>query len=274
MRTSRVLTKLHQDIPSWGLAMHATDPTFHEMAGFMGPDVFWLDLEHHHYSLETASHMIRGARVSDTDVVARPAKGEFMRMSRLLETGATGIMYPRCDDAKEASEVVKWAKFAPLGKRGADTGNADTSHMIPPLDRYTREANEQTFIVIQLEDQNAINEAEAIAAVPGVDFVMLGPGDFSILSGFPGRFDHPKLQKAMKSVAAAARNTGKNWAAIGKSGERARELIQEGCRLLWHMSDLSLLQKGIRESRRAMIDAGIPLRGISYDCGKTYVEDE
>ena len=72
----------------------------------MGFDGIWMDLEHHGYRLETASTLMRAARVGSSDIVARPAKGEFMRMGRLLEAGATGIMYPRCGDAAEAADVV------------------------------------------------------------------------------------------------------------------------------------------------------------------------
>ena len=73
----------------------------------MGFDGIWLDLEHHAHSVETANQLMRAARVGGADIVARPAKGEFMRMGRLLEAGAQAIMYPRCDDPEEAAEVVR-----------------------------------------------------------------------------------------------------------------------------------------------------------------------
>ena len=84
----------------------------------MGFDGIWMDMEHHGYSVETATTLMRAARVGTADIMARPAKGEFMRMGRMLEAGAQGIMYPRCDDAAEARQVVTWSKFAPLGRRG------------------------------------------------------------------------------------------------------------------------------------------------------------
>ena len=65
----------------------------------MGFDGIWMDMEHHGYGLETALTLMRAARVGSTDIMVRPAKGEFMRMGRMLEGGAQGILYPRCDDA-------------------------------------------------------------------------------------------------------------------------------------------------------------------------------
>ena len=118
MLRSKVKSKLRKGEPALCLMLHFTDESVFELASLMGLDGIWMDMEHHTYSLETATSMIRAARIGPCDVIARPGKGEFMRMGRMLEAGAHGIMYPRCDNAAEAAEVVKWAKFYPLGKRG------------------------------------------------------------------------------------------------------------------------------------------------------------
>ena len=142
MRPSRIKAKLRRGEPVLVTTIHAIDPSFHEMASLMGFDGLWLDLEHHPVSLETAAGLMRAARVGTADALVRPAKGEFMRLGRVLEAGAQGIMYPRCSDAAEAREVVQWAKFAPLGRRGVDSGNADTPYCLMPLDEFY-EAYEQ-----------------------------------------------------------------------------------------------------------------------------------
>lgn len=244
MKTSRVLTKLRSGQTSLGVTLHLTDPSVFELAGLMGFDAIWMDMEHHGYSLETAANLIRGARVGGTDVITRPGKGEFMRMSRMLELGAKGIMYPRCDSAAEAREVVRWAKFAPLGQRGFDGAGADAPFLLTPMARYLREANEQTFIIIQIEDQSALDQAEEIAAVPGVDMLMLGPADFSILSGIPGEFTHPKILAAYEKVAQAVKKSGKSFAAIAGTVEIARKMIDMGAGLLFHSADIILIKSG------------------------------
>ena len=123
-----------------------------------------MDLEPHSYSDETAANLMRAARVGTSDIVARPAKGEFMRMSRLLEAGATGILYPRCSNAEEAREIVKWAKFAPQGKRGFDGSSGDNPYRFMDAREYIETANNETFIIAQLEEQSAIDQAEEICA--------------------------------------------------------------------------------------------------------------
>lgn len=250
MRPSRIKAKLAQNSPVLVTTLHLTDPSLHELTSLMGFDGIWLDMEHHPYSLETAGGLMRAARVGSSDIIARPAKGEFMRMGRMLEAGAQGIMYPRCDDAAEAAEVVKWAKFAPLGQRGIDSGNADNPYCTVPLTEYIEQANRETFIIIQLEHAAALEQVDAIAAVPGVDVLLLGPADFSILSGFPGQMDHPQIKNARQKIAAAARNAGIHWGTTCGSVEDIRNLLAMGARLLCYGADILMVKQGLEQIQR------------------------
>ncbi len=261
MRPSRIKAKLSRGEPALVTTVHATDPSFYELVSLLGFDGLWMDLEHHSCSLETAAGLMRAARVGTADMLVRPAKGEFMRMGRILEAGAQGIMYPRCSDAAEAREVVKWAKFAPLGRRGIDSGNADNPYCLTPLDNYVREANEQTFIVVQLEDPDAVANAREIAEVEGVDVLFFGPGDFSVLSGFPGQFQHPVIEESICKVAAAARAAGKHWGIPVGTPERAKQMLDLGARLLAYGADLIWVKQGLEETRRRFAPLGFTFDG-------------
>lgn len=257
MRTSKIKAKLAKNEPVLLTTLHFSDATVFEMTSLMGWDGIWLDLEHHGHSVETAAHFARAARVGSSDIMIRPAKGEFMRMGRILEIGATGIMYPRCDNAEEAKQVVRWSKFAPLGERGIDSGNADNPYCLMPLADYIQAANEQTFVVIQIEDPKSLVHAEAMAAVEGVDVLFLGPGDFSILSGIPGQMDHPKIKDAMKIVAAAAKKAGKHWGMPIFNMDHAKEVLELGGRFLCHGADLLMVKNGLEEIARKFAPLGV-----------------
>ncbi|UUO07837.1 aldolase/citrate lyase family protein [Blastopirellula sp. J2-11] len=245
MRRSKVLAKIQNDAPAFGTALHLNSPDVYEMAGLMGFDAIWFDMEHHATSMESAANLIRAARAGGADVVARPAKGEFMRMARMLEAGANGIMYPRCCSAAEAAELVQWAKFAPLGKRGCDASGPDVPYLLTPLTDYLVQANQETFLIVQVEDPEALEHVDAIAAVPGVDMVMLGPGDFSIMSGIPGQFDHPLVREAQEKVVQACRKAGKPWAATCGSIAQAKEFADRGARLLFHGCDIVFIKQAL-----------------------------
>ena len=247
MRMSRVKAALRKDRPALFYCLHLEDPSVWEMASLIGPDCLWLDLEHHSHSLRTASELMRAARVGTSDVIARPAKGEFMRMQRMLESGAQGILYPRCDNAQEAQEAVQSCKFAPLGRRGCDGGNPDMPYLSMDIADYVRVANEETFLIIQIEDELASQEVEAILAVEGVDGAMLGPGDFSVLEGIPGQLQHEKIQQALDRIATAARNTGKHWGTTVDSVQRAEELVEAGARLLFTGADIVVIKNELEK---------------------------
>jgi 4-hydroxy-2-oxoheptanedioate aldolase len=271
MRKSRVLQKVRAGEAAVGCCLHLTDPSVFEMTSLIGYDAIWMDMEHHFYSVETAANSMRAARVGGTDIVARPGKGEFMRMGRILEAGATGIMYPRCDSVEEAREVVKWAKYAPLGKRGFDGSNPDAPYCMTPMAHYLREANEQTFIIIQLEEPHAIEQAEAIASVPGVDMLMLGPADFTVLTGIPGEFAHPSVTTAIETVARAAKNAGKTWAATCGSVDIAKKYVDMGARLVFHGCDLVFVKNGL-ETLRGEFTKKLGTRFGGGASGSSYLE--
>jgi 4-hydroxy-2-oxoheptanedioate aldolase len=245
MRKSVIKAKLAEKKPILLTQLHLTDPSVFELTSLMGFDGIWMDLEHHGYSLETASALMRAARVGRADILARPAKGEFTRIGRLLEAGAQGIMYPRCDDAAEARQVVQWSKFAPIGKRGVDGGNPDMPYCTMPIAEYIEEANRETFIVVQLEEQHAIDAAESIASVEHIDVLFFGPGDYSVLSGIAGRWDHPSMRKALEQVAQASERAGIAWGAPAFSGEHARMLLDMGATFLCHNADIVIVKQGL-----------------------------
>ena len=260
MRFSRVKAKLRKGEPVLITCCHFADPSVYELVSLLGFDGIWLDLEHHATSDETAANLMCAARVGVADVIARPAKGEFMRMGRLLEAGAQGIMYPRCESAEEAAEVVRWAKFAPQGERGIDGANGDNPYCAMPMPPYFQAANEHTLLVVQIESPRALEQAEAIAQVPGVDVLMLGPGDLSVLAGIPFQFDHPLITGAYQRLADATAKAGKWWGTVSGSPEHSRQLLDLGAKFVCHGCDLILVKQGMERIQERY--AGL---GFSFD---------
>jgi 4-hydroxy-2-oxoheptanedioate aldolase len=256
MRPSRIKAKLKRNEPVLLPMLHLLDPAAYELASLMGFDGIWLDLEHHGTSVETAANLMRAARVGTADILCRPAKGEFMRMGRILEAGAQGIMYPRCDHAEEARQVVTWSKFAPLGRRGIDGSNADSPYGTMKFVEYLRAANENTFVCVQIEDPAALVHVREMAAVEGVDVIFLGPGDFSILAGVPGQFDHPLVQNAIREIAAAAKQAGKHWGMPCNTPQEARQLVDLGARFLYSGTDIFMLKNAFADMQRSFASVG------------------
>jgi 4-hydroxy-2-oxoheptanedioate aldolase len=243
MHVSRVLEKIGRGETAYGVSLRLFDPVVYEMAAGIGFDAFWMDLEHHATTIVQARELMCAARAGGAaDVVARPGKGEFMQIGRLLEAGAHGIMYPRCESVAEAKEVVKWAKFYPIGQRGFDGAGADGDYMALPINDYLQRANANTFLILQIENRDALNCCNEMLALDGVDMLMLGPGDFSILSGYAGEVTHSEVSSAHLKVAQAANRLGKHWASVAFTPDHAKSLAKEGASLVFHGADIVMLR--------------------------------
>ena len=271
MRPSRILEKVRSGRPAMMSTLHFRDPQVYEMVSLLGIDGIWMDLEHHATNDEKADELMRAARAGVSDIVARPARWEYMRMGRFLESGAQGILYPRCESAEEAAEVVRWAKFAPLGERGFDGGNPDMPYCLAPMDEYVRFANEQTFIAIQLESRRAIERVDEIAAVEGVDFLFFGPGDFSVLTNQPGNIQSDEAMAALDQIAKATERAGKWWGTVTFNPEHAQTLLDRGAKLLAHGGDLLMVRSGIERVQEQFQELGfefertdVSARGAGY----------
>lgn len=246
-RSSQIRTRLAEGQAAHGLAIRVKDDAVFEFSAALGFDALWLDLEHHCVSVETAASHIRAARAGGAaDVVARPGKGEFAQMARLLEAGARGIMYPRCESAAEAAEVVRWARFPPLGERGIDGVSPDNPFGLTPAPDYLRLANEEIFLIVQIESPGAMACIDEIAAVPGVDALMLGPGDYAASIGVPAQFNHPNVAAAHDQVRDAAKRAGKHWAVTCFDLDHARRMRDQGAALLFHGSDWRILSRAMQ----------------------------
>ena len=257
MFKSKIKAKLAKNQTAHVVCLHLTDPTLHEMVGLMGFDGIWIDMEHHVFGLESAQDLMRAARIgSGADIFVRPARGEFMRLARMLEAGAHGIMYPRCADAEEAARVVKAMKYFPLGERGFDGGNRDMPFTSMGVAEYVQMANEQTFLFVQIETPEAVDQAHEIVSVEGVDGIFFGPADFSVLSGIPGQFDDPKVSKAIEKVADAAHRAGKHWAIPVGSVEKIKQYRDMGIGLIAYGGDLIMVKQGLEKIQQELSPLG------------------
>ncbi len=258
MRESRVRKRWAQGKPVLATVAHFSDPSSAELIGLMGFDCLWIDLEHQPLGMADAAAMMRAARVGDMDVMARPAKGEFMRMARLLEAGASLIMYPRCESAEEARELVRCAKFPPLGQRGFFSASPDNPYSTMAVKDYVREANEQTILIAQIESPEAVKQAGAIAAVNGIDVLFFGPGDYSVISGIPGDFQSPVVQDALKETCRQALAAGKRFGTIVGDVYYTKRMLDLGGTLLCYGGALHFV-------RQALVDTKTRFGPLGFD---------
>jgi 2-dehydro-3-deoxyglucarate aldolase/4-hydroxy-2-oxoheptanedioate aldolase len=222
-------------------------PKLIEMVGLAGGfDAVWLDQEHAGLSLDQIEQTARAARLAGLDSFVRLAPTDYATVMRPLEAGAGGVMAAQVRGARQAEDVVRWAKFHPHGLRGVNGTGIDGRYGTLPLAEYLRRANADTFLAIQIEHTDAVAEVERIAAIKEIDVLFIGPADLSQSMGIPGEWEHPRLWQAFERVAAAARAHGIHWAILPANPAHARRCVDLGCRMLSVGLDVWAVQRGLQ----------------------------
>jgi 4-hydroxy-2-oxoheptanedioate aldolase len=193
----------------FGLFLDLASPASAELCSSVGYDWLLVDLEH---GASTEADLLglllavqAGGRAAP---LVRPQSGERIRIGRALDMGARGIMVPRLDSADQAREAVAFLRYPPDGIRGVATrvrgaGLGVVAHA------EIRRLNERVLGIIQIESAGGLRDADAIAAIDGVDVLFVGPADLSHSLGIPGEFAHADYQAALERVVAACRAHGK-----------------------------------------------------------------
>ena len=217
MRESRVLRQMRAGKVATCTKLNLADPRSAEIAAISGFDCVWIDLEHVPNSMACVESIVHAAKTCDVDVLTRVSKGCYSDICRPLEADSTGIMVPHLMSLEEAKKIVYFTKFHPVGRRPIEGGNADGKYcMVKGMD-YIREANEQRFTIVQIEDPEPLPELEEICALPGLDMIFFGPADFGQGIGSPDGKD-PEIDRVRRLVAKTARKHGKFAGTVGGPG--------------------------------------------------------
>jgi 2-keto-3-deoxy-L-rhamnonate aldolase RhmA len=231
------------------LVRHIEIARLAETAGF---DSLYVDLEHSMFSIDDCSQICMAAlEIGIAPFVRVPSHGaEYV--SRVLDGGALGVIAPHVRSVAEAEAVVRLAKYPPLGERSAGGQLAQFRYRDFPVNEAYQAANDATAVVAMMETRDALDRVEAIAAVPGVDLLLIGTNDLCSELGITGQFDHPLLREAYARTIAACRKHGKH-VGVGGLGSRpdlVAEQVAAGARYVSIGSDLTFLLSAANEKAR------------------------
>ncbi len=229
-----------------------------QMFGLVGGyDGFWLDAEHAGISTEQITMGALVGRACGLGSFVRMPVSNYAAVTQALESGVDGVMAAQVGSAAEAEKFMSWAKFAPRGCRGLNTQGADAKFTMMSQVELAETANRDHFVAIQIETLGALEEAEQIAAIDGVDLLFIGPADLSQSLGVLGQADHEKVWSAIDRVAAACRRHGKAWGIVPASPAYADRCVEKGCRMLTCGSDVMAMRLGV-QSLKTMYGAHFP----------------
>ena len=222
-----------------------------------GYDWLFIDMEHGSMSVDdTVQISIAAADAGITPIVRVPGFQHF-HATRVLDGGALGVVFPHVDTAEIANELANFCRYPPRGHRSVVGALPQIDFRSLPVSEAAHAINNAVLVVVMLESPEAIERVEEIAAVDGIDVLLVGTGDLCMEMGIPGQVDSPKVVQAYEKLIAACHRNGKY---PGLGGVYKPELMESyigmGMRFILSSNDLAMMMAASTE--RASF-----LRGLS-----------
>lgn len=209
-RPDRLIERLRAGEPLLSLGIRCSRTAdIARMASASGYDLVWVDLEHSSMSIDVAAQIAASAHDLGLGAWVRVPEREHGVIGRLLDGGATGIIGPKIETAAEAAALAAACRFAPAGERSMIARLPQSGFARAPSEDLVAAANAGTVVQALIESRRGIENADAIAATPGIDILAVGTNDLTAEMGCPGQVKDPAVMEACAAVATAAARHGK-----------------------------------------------------------------
>ncbi len=221
-----------------------------EMAGMIGFDMVWIEVEHGGASFADVEDLCRATEAGGAIPVVRVSDGGRDNVLRALEAGGKIIVVPLINTADEARSLVQNGKFPPLGSRGFNTRSRGLRYGLDGIAKIAEtfaHANAHTHLIAQIETCEAVENLDAICAVDGISGILVGPGDLSLAYGKPGAFGDAELIATVTEVMRRTRAANKHAGILVAPGPLLHACTNAGCDFFFCAGDINDLAKTWRE---------------------------
>jgi 2-keto-3-deoxy-L-rhamnonate aldolase RhmA len=226
------------------------------LAATLGFDFLWIEMEHSPITLETLRAMVLATRGLPAAVFARVPTVELWTAKRVLDQGVSGVIFPFCSSGDMAKRAAAACHYPPAGMRGSGAGLATATW--PEPGNYYDSADANVFVIAMIEQKEAIDNIEEIAATPDVDALFIGTSDLSFSYGLRGDQGDPLLQGAIAKVVEAGKRHGKFLGRPAATPEQLRAFREEGFQLFQGMTELGLMRLGAQQVLGPLGIHGVP----------------
>jgi 2-keto-3-deoxy-L-rhamnonate aldolase RhmA len=212
------------------------------LANAAGYDWLFIDSEHGALSTDDIAQLCLTSLTAGIAPIVRVCRDALDEGTRALDAGALGLVVPHIDTAEDAREMVEAFRFPPIGHRSTGGPCAQFGYRPPPAGEMQRMLNAELMLIPMIETAKAVDNAEAIAAVPGIDALLIGTNDLSLDMDIPGQYGHDRVQDAYRRVGDACRKHEKILAMGGiYDTQWAPHYITMGARMVLAGSDHGIL---------------------------------
>jgi len=221
-------------------------PGIGQMLANAGCDFAIFDMEHSSLTQESIRQSILSAKAAGITPLVRVPDTEYFLMSRPLDAGAQGLMIPRVETRDQTLKIIESVKYPPLGSRGAAFGIAHDDYKGGDMALATRQANEETIVIVQTETAKSVENIDEILSVDEVDVAWIGQADMTVSLGIPGQYNHPAFLKAFDKVLNACEKHGVVLGFLPLDVSEAFAMIDKGVRCIAYSADVFLFLKYLK----------------------------
>lgn len=197
---SRFREKVASGKTAYGAIVTMYDSSVSEMAGDVGMDFVWIDLEHSPMTIVDAMHHVMAIRGTGCAPFVRVPWNENYLLKPVLDLAPAGVIIPMINDATAATAAVRACKYPPQGGERGFATRRSTGYGNMPMAEYLDVSQAEPMVIIQIEHRDAVRNLDEILAVPGIDSVCIGPYDLSSSYGKPGEFCDPEISAAIDEI--------------------------------------------------------------------------
>lgn len=256
MRSNRVKQALRDGGLTMGvMCLEFATPGIGPLSAAAGAEFAVYDMEHTGWGLETIRMLVGTSRAADIVPIVRVPTTDYHFIAHALDVGAMGIVIPLVGTAEQARFAVECAMYPPRGRRGCAFAVAHDDYRGGDLAAKMQHINDDILILAQIETAEGVANADAIAAVEGIDGLWIGQYDLTTSLGIPGQFDHPLFTDATRRVLDAAAAHGKSMTLAVLDPDELAEGPSRGYRMLVYSADLWIYQQSLRRCFRAIRSA-------------------
>jgi 2-keto-3-deoxy-L-rhamnonate aldolase RhmA len=233
-----------------------------------GCDFVLFDMEHSGFGFETLKSAIRYFEAADLPVIVRVPSKEYHHIARAMDMGAEGLMLPMVSTAAEASHIINSMKYTPEGGRGVALQVAHDRYRPGTVKDKFAAANRRSTLFCQIETAEGVENADAIAALPGVDCLWVGHFDLSVSLGVPGEFGSKRFSDAIARVVEAVTKHGKSLGRLTPSVQQGIELYGQGFDFICYSGDVWVLHDALTEAIGKLREGCSAVEGKHKSAGK------
>ncbi len=226
-----------------GTWLSSSSPAIAELMAMCGFEFITIDVEHAPVDIETTFTLMQAIKSGNSDckTIVRVSGNSYSEIKRYVDAGADGIICPLVNTKEEAKQLVDAVKYYPLGKRGVGYCRAN-KYGIDILDSL-KTANDETFVCVQIEHVDAINNLEEILSVEGIDAAIIGPYDLSASMGLQGQREHPKMEEAIQYNLDTCKKMGilPGIHEVDTDPEKVKMRIEQGYKFIAYSVDIKMI---------------------------------